>query len=278
MSGREQMWSHWDKTKLINIGGTMNVIQAATSVGARGLVYTSTVNVVFGGQEILNGDESLPYFPLHRYVDAYSRTKSVAEQLVLAADGKKTLRTACTGHHLRTCALRLAGVFGPKERRHLPRITRLWPLFIFRFGYGHNLVQFSGIENVVQAHVKASMALLAKPEVVGGQAYFISDGDPINPFEFFRPLMEALGHRVSYRNNVPMFLVWFAAYFILFFHWLIHPIWNFTPIMTPAEIYSTASSHYFSNSKAGRDFGYEAQNPNDLSQACRYYCSNRKNV
>ena len=30
------------------------------------LVYTSTYNVVFGGQCIVNGDESLPYFPLDK--------------------------------------------------------------------------------------------------------------------------------------------------------------------------------------------------------------------
>ena len=30
------------------------------------LVYTSTFNVVFGGQKIENGDESLPYFPIHK--------------------------------------------------------------------------------------------------------------------------------------------------------------------------------------------------------------------
>ena len=30
------------------------------------LVYTSTYNVVFGGQVIENGDESLPYLPLEK--------------------------------------------------------------------------------------------------------------------------------------------------------------------------------------------------------------------
>ena len=30
------------------------------------LVYTSTFNVVFGGQTIENGDESLPYFPIDK--------------------------------------------------------------------------------------------------------------------------------------------------------------------------------------------------------------------
>jgi len=32
------------------------------------MVYTSTYNVVFGGQEIRDGDESLPYLPLHKVI------------------------------------------------------------------------------------------------------------------------------------------------------------------------------------------------------------------
>lgn len=30
------------------------------------LVYTSTYNVIFGGQEIKDGDDSLPYLPLNQ--------------------------------------------------------------------------------------------------------------------------------------------------------------------------------------------------------------------
>jgi len=267
------MPANWDKTELINVQGTRNVILAACASDVRGLVYTSTCNVVFGGQEIRDGDEGLPYFPLHRHVDHYSRTKSIAEQLVLMADGKLTLLAASK---LRTCSLRLAGVIGPKERRHLPRITNLWPMFRFRFGYGESLVQFSGIGNIVQAHVKAAAALLAKPEVVGGQAYFVSDGVPINTYEYFRPLLETMGHSVATKKNVPMWLVWFGAYVVLFFHWLLHRVWDFNPVIAPAEIYKTASTHYFSNAKAKKDFGYEPKNPNDLSEVCKYYSKNRE--
>lgn len=34
--------------------------------GVTRLVYTSTYNVVFGGQEIRNGDETLDYLPLDK--------------------------------------------------------------------------------------------------------------------------------------------------------------------------------------------------------------------
>lgn len=54
-----------------------------------------------------------------QHPDLYSRTKSEAEQKVMAAN--------CS--QLRTCALRLAGVYGPEDQRHTPRIVvsnRVW--------------------------------------------------------------------------------------------------------------------------------------------------------
>jgi nucleoside-diphosphate-sugar epimerase len=227
MSGKEQMPSAWDKTEEINIGGTVNVIKACCALGITSLVYTSSYNVVFGGQEIIDGDESLPYFPLHRHVDHYSRTKSVAEQLVLMADEK----SGRNGKTLRTCSLRLAGLIGLKEKRHLPRIVDSLPAFSkFKFKYGEGLAQFVSIENAVQAHVKALAGIISKPEVIGGQAYFISDGEPINNFEYFRPLMEKLGY--SYPTlELPVWLVFLAAYFMQIVFMLsvkINPNWTFT--------------------------------------------------
>jgi hypothetical protein len=44
-------------------------------------VYTSTVNVVYNGQEIVDGSEStLPYLGLEQHTDHYSRTKQVRKR------------------------------------------------------------------------------------------------------------------------------------------------------------------------------------------------------
>ncbi|KAK7501012.1 hypothetical protein BaRGS_00007892, partial [Batillaria attramentaria] len=83
------------------------------------LVYTSTYNVVYGGQPIHNGDETLPYLSDDKFTDHYSKTKMLAEKKVMAANGQTTE----DGSTLRCCALRLAGVYGPGEQRHIPRIV-----------------------------------------------------------------------------------------------------------------------------------------------------------
>ena len=54
-----------------------------------------------------------------KHPDWYSRTKSIAEQMVLKSNGKELQN----GRKLKTCALRLAGVYGPAEQRHMPRIV-----------------------------------------------------------------------------------------------------------------------------------------------------------
>ncbi|KAK2853533.1 hypothetical protein Q5P01_006194 [Channa striata] len=85
MSGREQLNHHL--IEAVNVQGTQNILKACIDHGVSRLVYTSTFNVVFGGQVIENGDESLPYLPLHLHPDHYSRTKSLAEMAVLNANG-----------------------------------------------------------------------------------------------------------------------------------------------------------------------------------------------
>ena len=82
MSGREQLAPFHDMIEDVNVNGTRQIIEACCANKVKGLVYTSTYNVVFGGQVIINGDESLPYFPLHRHVDYYSQTKAIAEKMV----------------------------------------------------------------------------------------------------------------------------------------------------------------------------------------------------
>uniref|UniRef100_A0A803VMR4 Short chain dehydrogenase/reductase family 42E, member 1 n=1 Tax=Ficedula albicollis TaxID=59894 RepID=A0A803VMR4_FICAL len=226
MSGREQL-----NRKLIedvNVKGTENIIQACKSRGVSSLVYTSTYNVIFGGQVIENGDESLPYLPLHLHPDHYSRTKSLAEMKVLEANGAELGNGRGV---LRTCALRPAGIYGPGEQRHLPRIVSYIERGLFKFVYGDplSLVEFVHVDNLVQAHVLASQALRAsKQHVAAGQAYFISDGRPVNNFEFFRPLVEGR-------------------------------VYNFQPLLTRTEVYKTGVTHYFSMEKARKELGYEPQ-------------------
>lgn len=267
MSGREQL-----NRKLIeevNVGGTENILQACWRRGVPSLVYTSTFNVVFGGQVIKNGDESLPYVPLHVHPDHYSRTKSIAEKKVLEANGTSLEKSNGV---LRTCALRSAGIYGPGEQRHLPRIVSYIERGLFKFVYGDpkSLVEFVHVDNLVQAHILASEALKAnKGYIASGNPYFISDGVPVNNFEFFRPLVEGLGYSFP-SIRLPMKLIYCFAFLTEMAYFVLGQLYNFQPFLTRTEVNKTCITHYFSLEKAKKELGYEPQ-PFDLQEIVEWF-------
>ncbi|XP_025112210.1 LOW QUALITY PROTEIN: short-chain dehydrogenase/reductase family 42E member 1-like [Pomacea canaliculata] len=267
MSGREQL-----NKKLIeevNIGGTENVLRACLQCNVTRLVYTSTYNVVFCGQEIRDGDESLPYVTDDKFVDHYSKTKTQADKRILAADG--TLTT--NGSVLRCCVLRLAGVYGPGEQRHFPRIVSYLEQGLVQFTYGARdaLADFLHIDNLVLGHMLAASGLTQEKEfIAAGQAYFLSDSKPVNSFEFFRPLIEGLGYKYP-RINLPLGLIFYFALLTEMVHWLVRRFYNFQPILTRAEVYKTGVTHYFSTQKAKRELGYVPIVQNDFRKVVEYF-------
>ena len=67
-------------------------------------VFTSTVNVVFQGREIIDGNEkSHLWVEDGQYLDYYSKTKEQAEKMVIESNCKKTKNGK---NDLRTCVLR----------------------------------------------------------------------------------------------------------------------------------------------------------------------------
>lgn len=259
MSGKEQLNQHMIEE--VNVQGTQNILKACIEHKVPRLVYTSTFNVVFGGQVIENGDESLPYLPLHLHPDHYSRTKALAEMAVLKANG--TVLKDGSGV-FRSCALRPAGIYGPGEKRHLPRIVSYIEKGIFRFVYGepNSLVEFVHVDNLVSAHELAAKALTAERQyTAAGQPYFISDGRPVNNFEFFRPLVEGLGYPFP-KLRLPISLIYFFAFLTEMIHYLIGHIYNFQPLLTRTEVYKTGVTHYFSMAKAKAELGYEPKEHN----------------
>lgn len=255
MSGRDQL--HREQIEKVNILGTKNIIEACCQHNVAHLVYTSTYNVVFGGQVIRNGDETLPYLPLEKHPDHYSRTKSIAEQRVLNANGSPLK----DGKIFKTCALRPAGIYGEGELRHLPRIVSYIErgLFTFTYGQDDSTVDFVHVNNLVQAHILAGKTLMEADSIAAGEAYFISDDSPVNNFEFFRRLVEGLGYKFP-KLKLPITLVYMVAFLTELIHSVIgRYIYNFQPLLTRTEVYKTGVTHYFSMKKARNHLGYNPQ-------------------
>ncbi|XP_078444040.1 NAD(P)-binding Rossmann-fold superfamily protein [Wolffia australiana] len=263
MSGKE-MLQH-GRTDAVNIDGTCNILEGCHEFGVSRLVYVSTYNVVFGGREIVNGNESLPYFPIDDHVDPYGRSKSLAEQLVLRSSGRQSKKRKDTT--LYTCAVRPAAIYGPGEERHLPRIIGLAKrnLLLFKVGEANVKTDWIYVDNLILALVLASMGLLndlpgrkGQP-IAAGKSYFVSDGAPINTFEFIRPLLRSLNYDLP-KRTLSLQQATRLAYFFSFVYTVLRPWlesrWLPQPFLLPAEVHKVGVTHYFSYMKAREELGY----------------------
>lgn len=235
----------------INIGGCEALVEAMGQTGVECLIYTSTVNVIYGGEPIDGGDESLPYFDVNQHTDVYSASKAKAEQVVLAANG-----TLVNGTALRTMSLRPTAIYGDGEERHFPRIVKHIDSGIFAFRIGSaSTVDWVHVENLVGAYMNAIDKIVEtyNPRCAPcGHSYFISDGTPIDNFEFLRPLVEARG-RAFPTIVLPVPLALFLGHCFEFLHKAV----GIDPFLTRAEVLKVGRTHYFSIAKARRDLGYD---------------------
>ncbi|KAK3532631.1 hypothetical protein QTP86_027374, partial [Hemibagrus guttatus] len=253
MSGPEQLRK--EQVESVNVGGTNNVINVCCERGVSRLVYTSTVNVVFAGKPIEDGDEeSVPCVPLDKHIDHYSRTKAIAERLVLSANR----RPLQGGGLLQTCVLRPSGIYGPEERRHLHRVMVNVErrLFSFTFGDPRARMNWVHVDNLVMAHVLAAEGL--SPErgcVANGQAYFINDGESVNVFDWMTPLFERLGYTRPL-IRLPVSLVFSAAFLMEQLHLALRPVMETPLLLTRNEVRNIAVSHTFRIEKARKELGF----------------------
>ena len=138
----------------VNVHGTENVIRACMETKVRNLVYTSTPSVAVGQEDIIDGDESLPY-PSH-FTAPYPETKAAAEQMVLAANAGST-QGKSDGFRLRTCALRPHLIWGPGDPHIIPKLFQGALEGRLRMvGDGRNQVSLTYVENAAHGHLQAA--------------------------------------------------------------------------------------------------------------------------
>ncbi len=228
----------------INVAGTENVIRACRKAGVKALVYTSSHCVCFDTRPVIAGDESKPY--ARRYLDLYGETKSAAEKLVLAADDEGGLRTA---------SLRPGGLWGSSDDCYMfaKFIQQLVNgKLVATIGSADAVIDNTHVDNLVQAEVLAAEALVKKPGVAGGQAYFIVDDEPMNLMQWFRPLIEGLGYRFPKRSipALPMYALGFLSE-------CLHFIGGPRPFITRLEVHNLTAKFTFRQDKARRDLGFK---------------------
>jgi nucleoside-diphosphate-sugar epimerase len=237
------VWGTWDEYFQPNVLGTKNVLAAMRRHRVPRLVYTSTPSVVFNGESHAGVDESQSYgskFPCH-----YPHTKALAEQAVLVAHDNQNLRVIALRPHL---------IWGAGDPHLVPRIlARASRLRVV--GNGKNRVDLTHVRHAAQAHLLALDALADPGHPAGGRAYFISDGTPVELWDWINTLLRRLGRppitrRISLRAA-------YAAGTILEELWRALPFLPGEPPMTRFLATELAKDHWYSISAARQNLDYK---------------------
>jgi sterol-4alpha-carboxylate 3-dehydrogenase (decarboxylating) len=246
-------WNPNDNEKLneINIKANRSIIDACKEFNVSKLIYTSSIDAIYEGKPIKDGDESLPY--PNKFIDHYSYTKAVAEKDIIAANDQNGLLT---------CSLRTAGIYGPGDRTRLPSIIDVLRKGNYmQIGDGKSKFSHVYVDNCAYAHILAEKALVPGSPVCG-QCYFITDHEAGYFFDFFKPILTSLGYTIPNRK-IPYSLAMILAHISEFTAKMPWNKKNAQPMITKYTVASTALDFSFVHDKATKDFGYEPIVPFD---------------
>ena len=235
------VWGRYGDYYRTNVVGTQNVLNACTQSRVAKLVYTSSPSVVYDGGDMEGVNESAPYPKKHEA--HYPATKAIAEQLVLANNGPR----------LATVSLRPHLIWGPGDPHLIPRlIDRARSGKLRRIGNHAKRVDTIYIDNAALAHVLAGNELCAT-SACAGKAYFLSQGEPVNLWDFINRILACAGlppveKTISYRK------AWYAGAVLETIYRVLRL--RKEPPMTRFVARQLATAHWFDISAAKRDFGY----------------------
>lgn len=244
VAGVAGVWGPWEYYHSTNTLGTEYVVAGCREQGVGRLVYTSSPSVTFDGSAQEGIDETAPY--PSRWLCHYPHSKALAEQHVLAANDDDLL----------TCSLRPHLIWGPGDRHLIPRLlARARAGALRRIGDGSSQIDTIYVENAATAHLQAADALRPGGPVAG-RAYFLSQGEPVNCWDWIDELL-ALADLPPIEKSISLNAAWRvgtameAVYRILRI--------RAEPRMTRFLAAQLGTSHYFDITRARADFGYAPQ-------------------
>jgi nucleoside-diphosphate-sugar epimerase len=244
VAAKAGIWGSYDSFYQANVVGTENVLAACKELRINKLVYTSSPSVVFDGNDVEGGNESLPY-PDH-FEAFYPQTKAMAEQLVLQANSPL----------LATVSLRPHLIWGPGDNHLVPRIIAKGKSGrLRRIGNRPCLVDTVYVDNAAKAHLQVADRL-EPGSPVAGKAYFISNGEPVQLWEMVNRILAAGCVAPVTKTISPG-----AAYCI---GSICEKLWEWfrlsgEPPMTRFVAKELSTAHWFNIDAASRDFGYHSE-------------------
>lgn len=226
----------WAEFQRDTVVGTENALAAARDAGVPRFVHTGTEAALMDGQPLHGADETWPLKP-----DSpawYPRSKARAEQAVRAAstDGFETV------------VVRPRFVWGAGDTTLLPAIVDMVRSGRFAWvGGGRHLTSVTHVENTVEGLV------LGAARGTPGEAYFVTDGEPVVFREFLTRMLATRGVQEPTRS-VPTGVAKPLSAFVES-AWRVLPLPGDAP-MTRFSIWASGLECTIDDSKARSELGY----------------------
>ena len=200
------------------IAGTSTSLScAARCPSVKHYIYISSSSIVKGAPFSLLTEEAATLIEANSHHDPYTAAKSTADAMVLAANHPPQLRTA---------VLRPCGITGEGDTQVIPALLDGLKMGMARIQLGNGASKFDFVYagNVADACVCCAEAMareelsekqnvLPAPPKVGGEAFFITNDEPIKFWGFARLVWRLAGdHTPSDKIIVvPMWITFFLA-------------------------------------------------------------------
>ena len=229
-------WAPREQFQRVNVTGTANALAAARAAGVRTFVHVGTEAALCDGTPLVDVDETrpLPAKPLPRY----PQTKNAAERLVVAANAPE----------LRTVVVRPRFIWGNDDTSVLALLAGAVRAGRFMWVDGGRYpTSTTHVDNVCEG------LLLAAEKGRGGEAYFVTDGPPVELREFVTQLLATRGV-VPASRSVPHAV---ALAFAAVAEW----IWDTLRLRSPPPAQRVAVRLFgepvtVNDAKARRELGY----------------------
>ena len=221
-----------------NVGGMRNVFEAATSVGVKRVVFTSTI-VVFGPTAPgIVGNETMPRIT-QRYFTEYEETKSIAERevLQLAAKGFPVVIVNPTR------------VYGPGKLTEGNSVSLMIDMYdrgkvpVLLNG-GKDIGNYVLVDDLVRGHI------LAMEKGTVGERYILG-GENASLRQLFQLVDEVSGKKHFQMNLPPKIAYLYSGFEKKKAEWL-----GMYPQITPGWVETFLQDWVYSPAKAEQELGY----------------------
>lgn len=170
-------WGSLEEFRRLNVAALRLLLDAAVGANVRRFVHVSSLGV-YEGRDHYGTDESTP--PAANSLDAYTRSKTEAEQLVLTYHAEKGLPAS---------VVRPGFIYGERDRTVLPKLLHALRKRTFTyFGSGDQVLNCIYAKNLVSGIFLAAEV----PEAVG-EVFNLTDGQKVTKRQFVGRVAELAG-------------------------------------------------------------------------------------